>query len=487
MKDVPQTIQATYEQIKQQQNTRIELRNIKNHYYIYKAQNHYNKQTKQSQKTTQLIGKITPDGQYHPKQTKQQTVKTSTTKTYQYASSELLLQLSKDLQQATENHPYKNELLALSITRALHPSPTRLTQTIYDDLYTSTKIPANLTPKNITKTLTTIGENIQEIYNLFHDLTPDGGMLFYDLTSILSQSKRLLLAERGYNPDWEQTGQIKVALAFSTTSFLPAAIDVFYGSLKEVKILKYFKEHYKGSDLGFIMDRGFNSYELLLELKKEGIHYIAPLMKNSRFLPPTITLEGVFEYGGKKKKKTGKGRMIAFGKVCCSEYGFLYLFKDPGLGRLVEEHLLGLVFKKKLSMEEYGFEGKLAGVFGVLSDLDVEPRVVFEQYKDREEIEQAFDYMKNDLEADRTCFGNDEAVRGFFVVVFLAMRLYFKILQRLREKGLVGVVSVREVLFELSKMRMIVETNGKEHLCALPKKAEQILETFSDLVKTSWG
>ena len=76
---------------------------------------------------------------------------------------------------------------------------------------------------------------------------------------------------------------------------------MFYGSLKEVKILKYFKEHYKRSDLGFIMDRGFNSYELLLELKREGIHYIVPLMKNSGFLPPSIQLSGVFEYGGKKK------------------------------------------------------------------------------------------------------------------------------------------------------------------------------------------
>jgi len=322
----------------------------------------------------------------------------------------------------------------------------------------------------------------KETYDLFHNLTPKGDMLFYDLTSILSQSKRLLLAEHGYNPGWEQTEQIRVALAFSTTSFLPVAVDVFYGSLKEVKILKYFKEHYKMSDLGFIMDHGFNSYELLLELKREGVHYIVPLMKNSQFLPPTITLEGVFEYG-KVKKKTGRGRMIGFGKVCCGEYGFLYLFKDPYLGKLTEEHLFGLVFKGELSMEEYYFEGRLVGVFGVLSDLDVEPKVVFEQYKAREEIEQAFDFMKNDLEADRSCLGCDEVVRGFFVVVFLAMRLYFKILQRLRERELVGVVSVREVLFELSKMRMIVEASGNEYLCALPKKTEEIQEIFSDLLK----
>jgi hypothetical protein len=31
-------------------------------------------------------------------------------------------------------------------------------------------------------------------------------------------------------------------------------------------------------------------------------------------------------------------------------------------------------------------------------------------------------------------------------------------------------------------MRMIVETSGREYLCALPKKTEQILEVFSDFI-----
>jgi hypothetical protein len=81
----------------------------------------------------------------------------------------------------------------------------------------------------------------EETYDLFHNLSPkEGGILFYDLTSILSNSKHLLLAEKDYNPDWEQTGQIKVALAFSTTTYLPVAVDVFYGSLKEVKFSRVF-------------------------------------------------------------------------------------------------------------------------------------------------------------------------------------------------------------------------------------------------------
>ena len=198
MKNVPQTVQTTYQQIKQQQNKPLKLKKIKNNYYIYQTHSKYNKQTKKTQKTTTYIGTITPNGTYKPKHKK--TTTKPTTKIYEYGSSQLLQQLSKDLKQATENHPYQNELIALSITRALNPSPIRLTQPIWEDTYTSTKINANLTPTNITTTLNTIGHMVQETYDLFAKLTPEGGMLFYDLTSILSYSKNLKLAEKGYNP-----------------------------------------------------------------------------------------------------------------------------------------------------------------------------------------------------------------------------------------------------------------------------------------------
>ncbi|MDR0470162.1 MAG: transposase [Nitrososphaerota archaeon] len=471
MSTVPQPILDTFQQRKQIEKNYIQLRKTKNHYYIYQATSKWDKQRKKPIKTTQLLGTIHPNGTYTPKQ--QKTTPHSTTKIYQYADTQLCHNLSKDLQAATQNFPNKNELLALSIIRTTNPSPIRLTQTIYQNTYLSTQLNANLTPKNITQTLQTLGEMTEETYDLFAQLTPKGGMFFYDLTSILSYSKKLLLAERGYNPNWEQTGQIKIALAFSTHTYLPAAIDVFYGSMKETKILQYFLKRYPHKDLGFIMDRGFTDYEMLLDFKKQGIPYIVALKKNSTFLPSQIELRGAFVY---------QKRNVGFSKVSLGEYGFLYLFLDPRLCGLEENLLLGQVAVEKLSVEEFLVERRLAGVIGLVSDLDVEPVVVYEQYKAREEIEQVFDYMKNDLEADRTYLGDDRAVRGYFVVVFLAMRLYFKILQRLHERKLVGKVSVREVLYTLSKMQMIVEPNGREYLCALPKKTEEILKIFSDLI-----
>jgi transposase len=117
-------------------------------------------------------------------------------------------------------------------------------------------------------------------------------MLFYDLTSILSYSKNLKLAEKGYNKDRTNKPQIKIALAFSTETWLPTAIDVFYGSMKETKIIKHFVNQFPNRDIGFIMDRGFIDYEMLLNFKKQSIHYILALKKNSTLIPCEFALEG---------------------------------------------------------------------------------------------------------------------------------------------------------------------------------------------------
>ena len=64
----------------------------------------------------------------------------------------------------------------------------------------------------------------------------------------------------------------------------------------------------------------------------------------------------------------------------------------------------------------------------------------------------AFDFMKNELENDKSYLSDDVAVKVYF---FISLYVYSKILEILRKKGLAGKISVNEVLFELSKVRMI--------------------------------
>jgi len=67
-----------------------------------------------------------------------------------------------------------------------------------------------------------------------------------------------------------------------------------------------------------------------------------------------------------------------------------------------------------------------------------------------------------------------------FFITFLALRVYFSILKRLREKDLTSKISVEEVLFELSKVMLIREKNGREYFAKIPKRAHRMISLFPE-------
>ena len=110
-------------------------------------------------------------------------------------------------------------------------------------------------------------------------------------------------------------------------------------------------------------------------------------------------------------------------------------------------------------MEYFEDRKESLDVFAIISDLDKASSEIYEQHKSREEVEQVFDTMKGDLESDKTYLRNNEKVKGFFFIVFLVLRIKFRILKVLKEYNLPGKMSVNEIIFELSKMeRMVLNT-----------------------------
>ena len=57
-------------------------------------------------------------------------------------------------------------------------------------------------------------------------------------------------------------------------------------------------------------------------------------------------------------------------------------------------------------------------------------------------MERAFDTMKGDLGSDKTYLRDNEKVKGFFFIVFLALRIRFRILKVLKDHNLLGKMSV---------------------------------------------
>jgi transposase len=148
-----------------------------------------------------------------------------------------------------------------------------------------------------------------------------------------------------------------------------------------------------------------------------------------------------------------------------------------------ESALLKKVIEGTLSLEKYEIMKKRAGLIGIISNLNEKSTLeIFELYKGREEVELAFDSMKNELDADKTYLQTDEGVRGFFFVIFLALRIYFGVLKRLRERKVNQKISVDEVFYELSKIQKIVEKGGRNYFAKAPKRAEDMQVLFADLI-----
>ena len=65
-------------------------------------------------------------------------------------------------------------------------------------------------------------------------------------------------------------------------------------------------------------------------------------------------------------------------------------------------------------------------------------------------------------------------MKGFFFIVFLALRIRFRILKVLKDHNLLRKMSVNEIIFELSKMERIVEKSGAEYLQQFQKRLKRL-------------
>ena len=474
MSNVPQKVENAFEKLRKQYDFYIELKNINGHFYIYQATSEWDAKKKKTRKITNYIGKITIDGQFREKG-KRKRIKQSYREIFEYGNVALAHTLIEDVEKILfEIVPYGQDIIAMAILKAIDPKPLRLLPSQWSKMYLSREIEVNLSPNHTSPLLHQIGTNVSDWYNLFSKLIQKNDLILYDLTAIFTYSENIKMAEKGYNAHHKFLEQLGVIMAFSKTENLPVGIDVFHGSMKDIKTIREFVKRLPARDFGFIFDRGFSSYKLLDDLDAENISYIVPLKKDSKYLGiENIPWNEQFLY----LKRPIRGTKLD------NPHGSLFCFEDPRLKGEQEGALLKKLIEGTISQEEYEVKKRRAGIIGLVSNLKEKSVIeIFELYKGREEVELAFDFMKNELEADKTYLQTDEGVRGYFFVAFLALRIYFGVLKRLREKGLNHKISVNEVFFELSKMQKIVEKGGRDYFAKAPKRAEDMYVLFEDMI-----
>jgi transposase len=256
-------------------------------------------------------------------------------------------------------------------------------------------------------------------------------VIFLDLSSIFSESVNLRLAEKGIT---------RITL-ISSRSTLPAFhrwssdAAVMPGSVGDVKYFSSVVEEFNLESYTIVTDREFLSMD---NMKEMSISFVQPLRRNSKLIDYSMSMNRKFIY---------HFRSIRWGKKEVDDGTYLYLFEDMKLRG--EEH--SNLIEMAVTGMGVDIDKNMLGKISVLSSMSEDGGKIYRLYKQREEIEQAFDVMKDELENDKSYLSDDYALRGYFIS-FVSLCLYYAALNPLRKNGLVGDISVNELLFELSRV-----------------------------------
>jgi len=224
-----------------------------------------------------------------------------------------------------------------------------------------------------------------------------------------------------------------------------------------------------------VVDRGMASYDLIPVFKEKHMSYILPLKRNFKVIDYSMELNEFFVY---------RRRSIKWCKKKLEDKVFLYLFEDVKLRSEEENTFISQVVSGSKKREDLKQEGIKFGKIAILSDLNIDGEKVYLMYKQREYVECAFDVLKNPLESDKTYLGDDDAVRGYFFVSFVALYLYYALMNKLREKELLKKISVRELLLEFSKVYVVTD-GRREIISEIPKKVEELAKKIEIDISTT--
>ena len=440
---------------RKKRNVPLEAKLLNGNYYLYRSTSRYDRTSKKTIKVSEYIGRITRDGISG----KGKDIRSI----YEYGNSTLVYSLSADMIARLRKYfPDRwADLYALSMVRLMDPVPLKSVKDRWEKLYASREIEAHLSPNTLTDILRDAGSDMGAQMDLFQSLITESKKLAFDLSSIFSRSENLNIAAKGHNADHIYLPQVNMALAFDLDQYRPVFLKPLEGSVRDVKSLRNAlgEIHFDGI---LVLDTGFSSQDLA-EIMRMDMRFIMPLRRNQDLIDYNMGLNSSFFY---------RDRGIRSGFL--NRNGLrIYMFQDQMLMAEESSTFIKMISEKKRTQKEFDSESIRFGKISILTSVKDDPETIYNLYKQREEIEQAFDAMKNELENDKTYLSNEDSLRGYFFVSFLSLYLYYSIFVLIRAADLTNKLSVKDVLLKFSKVYRTVR-GMKETLSEIPSSVEKI-------------
>lgn len=466
-------------------------------YYVYKITSKWDHEKNRPKKVTgKSIGKITvPDG-FIPNanglrlMAEMRITPDVAPVVKNYGAYELMQQLSPNLvDQIREYFPENfREIRTVALIRLVDGvSSTKMIQPMFLNSYLSDVCgDMAISETSVRKFISKLGSKQDTIDEFMRARVMPSTTLLFDGTTVFTRSQDSLSA-KGYNPNHRLNPQARMLYIFEKDTHMPIFYRILQGSIVDKTA---FIDAVKASgckDCVIIADKGFYSKKNLSALISAKMKFILPLQDNTVNVEQSFyedkddnKFDGVFSYNHRpvwyRKKLSG------------SKGNYIYTFRDDiRKAELVERYVANA--EKNCGEEERKPKDVLKeirmGYFSFCSNLNIDPQDIYLAYKQRWDIEQCFDYLKNSVVNSASYARTDDYFRGWTFLNHISLLYYYGLLNALRSTKLDERYSAEDVL-KLVKNIYRVNTGDEEgfRISAIQERTQDVLKTLGvDLLR----
>ena len=475
----------------------VEIRFIGGYYYVYKVSSKWDPVKNRPQKVTgKSIGKITEADGFIPNANglhlmqEMRLMPEVAPVVKNYGAYEILQQLTPELDgKLKENFPENfREIRTIALLRLVDSvTSVRMIQPVFLDSYMSNICgDIAVSEGSVRRFIASLGSMQNRIDAFMRKQVMPGTTLLFDGTSIFWKSSDSISA-KGYNPEHKQNPQGRVLYVFDKDSHRPVFYRVLQGSVVDKTAFMDTIAAAGCKDCIIIADKGFYSKRNVSALMDGNMKYILPLQDN------TVNVENEFYLDGSDEKWDGvfsyHKRAVWFKKKPSGNKGnFIYTFRDDSrraelIGRYVE------LAEKDYGEDEHQPKDVVKeirmGYFSFCSNLDVTPKEIYLSYKQRWDIEQCFDYLKNSVSPSASYARTDNYFRGWAFLNHISLLYYYGLINALRNSKLDEKYTAKDIL-KLTKNIYKVDTGDGQgfKVSAIQKKTQSILDELGvDLLR----
>jgi hypothetical protein len=349
--------------------------------------------------------------------------------------------------------------------------------------------------------------------------------IVFDITSLSSYATLFDEAEWGYNRDHEPLPQVNLGMVYAEHEQLPLYYQVYPGSLRDVSTLPNMGQYLAGLDVAptlFVMDRGFYSAANLTTMAQHGFTFLLPvprtvklfttLWEQSHHALTALSHSFLFqdEILGHLQTETTVNQLslhahLYFAPARYHDQTHRFLphvwqaeaASTPAPGQSPQDvrealnaHLKGatrffyirkppkgtsLTRNYQRLMQQMAPMG--ATIF-VTNHPTLNRSHILPLYRQKDFIETTFDTLKHDCDGRRLRGHSRDAILGRLFLKFLSLIIYSALTKTMREQQLFASYSVRELLCELKKIRLVEMKNGTRVLTEISKHQKDLFKAF---------